>query len=231
MALGELIWTGRAWPAAEIVGRTGDDFTFKTSGKGRPVDLVGPAAWWRNFSELNLDDPDAVIGFVRRHGDPFGQLSPTTQGDTAGWAYVLALLKLAASCWTRNRDGTGTALETALAKVAQGRAVPSLCTVWDNGYVIDALLASPLFVASVAFVPHVGEVGEGVTARRGVTMRIIPENLAAYMMTSAILHLENHVSMAPCEQCGDWFVERRRGTQFCSASCRAAHSTSKKEKK
>ncbi|MCF6110834.1 hypothetical protein [Mesorhizobium muleiense] len=213
MALGELIWTGRAWPAAEIVGRTGDDFTIKTSGKGRPLELVGPAAWWRNFSELNLEDSDAIIGFVRRHGDPFGQLSQTTQGDTAGWAYVVGLLKLAASCWTRIIPPT------------------SLCTVWDNGYVIDALLASPLFVERVAFVPHVGEVGTDVTARRGVTMRIIPENLAAYMITSAILHLEDHVSMAPCEHCGDWFVERRRGTQFCSASCRAASSTSKKEKK
>ncbi|WP_414814914.1 hypothetical protein [Rhizobium sp. IY2] len=212
MVLGELIWSGRAWPAAEIAGRTGEDFTFRTSGKGRPVELVGPAAWWRNFSELNLDDGDAIIDFVRRRGDPFGQLSPTTPADTGGWRYVLGLLKLAASCWKQIIPPT------------------SLCIEWDNGYVIEALLASPMF--DVTFAPRVSElIGTGVTARRELTMRVIPKDLAAYMVTSAILHLEHHVDMAVCQQCGDWFVLQRRGTQFCSPSCRAAHSTSKKERK
>lgn len=215
LILSELKWAGRAWPAAEIVGGTSEGFVFETTGKGRPVDLIGPSAWWRNFSEINLDDPAAVVGFVRRRGDPFGQLSPTTQGDTSGWAYVSSLLKLAASCWTR--------------------AAPSRCTVWDNGYVMEALLASPLFVESVAFAPHVRKVGKDSrsgpsTARRGLTISIRPENLAGYMMASAILHLESHAEMAVCEQCGDWFELDRRDAKFCSASCRAASAISKKGK-
>ncbi|MDW9488838.1 hypothetical protein GOC72_28465 [Sinorhizobium medicae] len=206
---GVLTWNGRAWPAAEIVGRTGEDFVYKTSGKGRSLELVGPAAWWRNFSELNLDDPDAVIDFLRRHGDPFSQLSRTTQGDTGGWKYLSGLLRLAASCWTTIIPPT------------------SLCTDFDNGYVIEALLASPLFADSVAFVPKVAEIRIGASVRRGLTLDLIPENLASYMIMSAILHLEHHADMAVCQQCGDWFALQRRGTRFCSPSCRAANSTSK----
>lgn len=203
MALGELIWTGRAWPAAEIVGRTGDDFSFKTSGKGRPLELVGPAAWWRNFSEIDLDDPDAVIGFVRRHGDPFGTLSPTTQADSSQWLAVAVVLKLAASGWTRNRVG------------------PSVATR-PHG-VMQALVASPIFRDGVDYVPHV----DGGSDQ--LSLRIVAKSLAAFMVTSAILHLQSYVDMALCQHCGDWFVERRRGTQFCSASCRAASSTSSKK--
>lgn len=208
----ELMWSGRAWPAAEIVGRSGEHFTFRTSGKGRPLELVGPAAWWRNFSELDVDNSDAVIDFVRRRGDPLGRLSRTTHGDTAGWKYLSGLLKLAASCWTTIIPPT------------------SLCTEFDNGYVIETLLASPPFAESVAFVPHVAEIRIAARVRRhGLTMRINPKDLAGYMIASAILHLENHVDMAVCEQCGDWFVLQRRGTRFCSPSCRAAYSTESKK--
>ncbi len=198
----ELIWTGRAWPAAEIVGRTGEDFTFKTSGKGRPVELVGPAAWWRNFSELNLDDPVAVIGFVRRRGDLFDTLSPTIQADSSQWLGVAAVLKLAASSWSRNRVG------------------PSAC--FPQPGVMQALVDSSLFRNGVDYVPHV------VSGK--FSLRIVAKTLAAFMTTSAIFHLHNQAEMALCQHCGDWFVERRRGTQFCSPSCRAAYSTSKKEK-
>ncbi|MGO6843930.1 hypothetical protein ELH67_10945 [Rhizobium ruizarguesonis] len=193
------------------MGRTGETFAFRTSGKGRPLELVGPAAWWRNFSELSFDNSDSIVDFLRRRGDPFGQLSPTMQGDTGGWKYLSGLLKLAASCWTTIIPPT------------------SLCTDFDNGYVIEALLASPMF--DVTFVPHVAEIRIGASVRRGLNMHIIPKDLGAYMVASAVLHLENHVDMAVCEQCRDWFVLQRRGTQFCSPSCRAAHSTSKKERR
>lgn len=203
MVFGELIWKGRAWPAAEIVGRTGQDFTFKTSGHGRPVELAGPAAWWRNFSELNLDDPDAVIGFVRRRGDPTGMLSPSTQSDSSQWFDVAAPLKLAATCWTRNRVG-------------RSACVP------QTGF-MEALAASREFRERINYVPHIWD--------GAFSVRLNAETLAAFMITSAILHLHSRVDMAVCQQCGDWFVLQRRGTQFCSPSCRAAHSTSKKERK
>ncbi|MGO6724405.1 MULTISPECIES: hypothetical protein [Rhizobium] len=210
MEFGELIWKGRAWPAAEIVGRTDKGhISFRTSGKGRPLELVGPAAWWRNFSDLNLDDPGAILDFTRRRGDPFGLLSPTTQGDTGGWKYLSGLLKLAASCWTTIIPPT------------------SLCTDFDNGYVIEALLASPMF--DVSFVPHVAEIRIGASVRRGLNMHIIPKDLGAYMVASAVLHLENHVAMAVCQHCGDWFELKRRGSMYCSPSCRAAASTETKK--
>ena len=200
----ELVWAGRAWPAAEIIGRTGEDFAFKTSGKGRPLELDGPAAWWRNFSELNLDDPDAVTGFVRRRGDPFGALSPTTQANSSQWGGVAAVLKLAASCWTRNRVGTSVF-------VGQGPGV------------MRAMVASPSFQHGIEYEPWV--------VRGEFSLRIVAKTLAAFMTASATFHVQSRVDMAVCQHCGDWFVERRRGTQFCSASCRAASSTLKKERK
>lgn len=197
----ELVWEGRAWPAAEIVGRTGEDFIFETSGKGRPMQFRGPAAWWRNFSELDLNDPGAVIAFVRRRGDPFGKLSPTVQADSSRWFDILAPLELAASRWSRNRTGT------------------SVC-IPQTGF-MEALTACPEFREGVDYRPQVLD--------GAFSLAIVPQTLAGFMLTSAILHLQSRVDMALCQHCGDWFVERRRGTQFCSASCRAAHSTHTKK--
>lgn len=202
--IGELFWGGHAWPAAQIVGRTGEDFIFKTTGKGRFIQFREPAAWWRNFSEIDLNDADAVIGFVRRRGDPFGVLSPTNETDSSRWFEILAPLELAASRWTRNRTGT------------------SACEHGHVGF-ISALAACSEFREGVDYRPQALD--------EGFSLAILPQTLAGFMITSAILHLQNRVDMAVCQQCGDWFVERRRGTQFCSASCRAASSTSKKEKK
>ncbi len=201
MILGELNWKGRAWPAAEIVGRTGQDFIFKTSGRGRPIELAGPAAWWRNFSELDFDDANAVIGFVRRRGDPSGVLSPTAQSDSSRWFEIAAPLKLASTCWTRNRvDG-------------------STC-VPQTGF-MDALAASREFRERINYVPHIWD--------GAFSVRLNAETLAAFMITSAILHLHGRVDMAVCRQCGDWFELKRRGSMYCSPSCRAAASTETKK--
>ncbi|NKM56360.1 hypothetical protein GFL21_17855 [Rhizobium anhuiense] len=198
--VGELIWKGRAWPAAEIASRTGDDFVFKTSGHGRPIELAGPAAWWRNFSELDLDDPDAVVGFVKRRGDPSGILSPSAQSDSSSWFDIAAPLKLAATCWTRNRG--------------ESACVPQV------GF-MEALASSREFRERINYVPYVWD--------GAFSVRLNAETLAAFMITSAILHLHSRVDMAVCQHCGDWFELKRRGSMYCSPSCRAAASTEAKK--
>ncbi|MGH0357510.1 hypothetical protein GHJ84_08740 [Sinorhizobium meliloti] len=201
--IGELFWSGQAWPAAEIAGRTGEDFIFKTTGKGRHIQFREPAAWWRNFSEVDLNDANAVIGFVRRRGDPFGMLSPTNQADSSKWFEIHAPLNLAASRWTRNRTGTSVCGE-------------------EHTIFMSALMACPEFREGVDYRPQLLLDG-------GFSLAILPQTLAGFMITSAILHLQSRVDMALCQQCGDWFVERRSGTRFCSPSCRAAYATSKRK--
>ncbi|KZS55259.1 hypothetical protein AS890_14705 [Rhizobium anhuiense bv. trifolii] len=87
---------------------------------------------------------------------------------------------------------------------------------------MEALAASQEFRERINYVPHIWD--------GTFSVRLNTETLAAFMIASAILHLHSRVDMAVCQQCGDWFVLQRRGTQFCSPSCRAAHSTSTKER-
>lgn len=224
MIFGTLKWSGRAWPAA-FVGKTvhivyknwgggprtssGEAFEIQTTGKGREYHVFELGTWWRNFGELDLADPDAVIGFVRRKGDPFGQLSAREPTDTSLWPQLVDPLKEAAACWTDNRTGLSVLTDSDL---KQREAIRHLAHL-------------PPFRHGIQYVPY-------LEPRDGrLNLRIIPENLASFMVFSALQQLEMGTKMMVCKQCGDWFSILRRGARFCSPSCRAAHSTSKKEKK
>ncbi len=227
MKIGSLIWNGRAWPKASVSktvhiiykeapggprSGTGEAFEIQTTGKGREYEETGAAAWWRNFSELDLANPDAVIGFVRRRGDPFGQLSPRDPIDTSQWPSVTALLKPAAACWDGHRSGTSV--------YGNGGT-----TYVEHRRVINALLNSTLYREGITYTPRLQSDGY-------LSIQMTATSLAAFMVASAVLQMaRQNTCMAICQQCGDWFEQLRTGTKFCSPSCRAAHSTSKKEKK
>ncbi|MBB4341394.1 hypothetical protein [Rhizobium leguminosarum] len=223
MTIGELIWKGRAWPKAfvgktlDVVykdsadgGRTGTGkaFDIQTTGKGREYEILGRAAWWRNFSELDVTDPDAVIRFVRRRGDPFGDLEHRDYADTLRWPVLAALLKPAAGCWTSDRSGTSV---FAASPIEQRRAIETM--IWSEHWLIDY---QPFVDDSVNF---------------PLSIRMAATSLAAFMIASAVEMTNYKTKMAICEHCGDWFEELRSGTRFCTPSCRAAYSASKKERK
>ena len=100
----DLTWKGRAWPRATITGhsnvirideRSGRPQTIAANavdvavtGMGRKYDLNGHAAFWRNFATLSPDDDRRVLDFLRRHGDPFGELSPQSPINAGGWSAI-----------------------------------------------------------------------------------------------------------------------------------------------
>lgn len=227
MTIGELIWNGRAWPKA-FVSKTvhvvykdyeggprtgsGEAFDIQTTGKGREYKEFGAAAWWRNFSELDLANPDAVVGFVRRRGDPFGHLSPRHPIDTSQWPSIAEILKPAAACWDGHRSGTSV--------YGNGRTAPV-----EHHRVITALLSSAFYREGITYAPRLHPDGH-------LSIQMIATSLAAFMVASACVQMaRQNTYMAICGQCGDWFEQLRTGAKFCSASCRAAHSTSKRESK
>ncbi|ANM17200.1 hypothetical protein AMK06_CH02306 [Rhizobium sp. N541] len=227
MAIGELIWNGRAWPKAFVSktvhiiykeapggprSGTNEAFEIQTTGKGREYEETGAAAWWRNFSELDLANPDAVIEFVRRRGDPFGELSPRDPTDTGQWQNVTELLKPAAACWDGHRSGTSV--------YGNGKTAPA-----EHRSVVDALLNSTVYRQGITYTPSLRSDGD-------LSIQMKASNLAAFMVASAVLQMaRQNTCMAICQQCGDWFEQLRTGTKFCSPSCRAAYSTSTRERK
>lgn len=181
-----------------------------TTGKGREYELNGPAGFWRNFATMEPDDDDAIVDFIRRKGDPLGQLSPDVVIDTGQWKSVADWLWFMADLWDDPpaADGVSRITEDDARRVR----------------VTEAIIESPLFQRGIEWRP-------AVNAKGDLVVRLSPKRLVEFMLASAVLQAQTRELMSRCEQCGDWFAVQRQGTRFCSASCRAASSTSKKERK
>ena len=218
----DLTWKGRAWPRARITGhsnvirideRSGRPLTIATNavdvavtGAGRKYDLNGPAAFWRNFATMAPDDDQRVLDFVRRRGDPFGELSPELPISAGGWAALTVRLRPIANLWDQpDADGV------------------SHVTIDDvrRGQISGDIMNSPQFQRGIRWDMQIDESGSLKTHMEA-------KGLAAFMLASSLIHLQLRQPMSICQQCGDWFAVQRQGTRFCTPSCRAAYSTKAK---
>src|SRR5262245_25147212 len=119
-----LFFSGIRWPAARVVARKqvvdynpdhhgrkvpfADTLIIETTGQGRPYRTLHAEAWWRDLAELALDDEKRVLSFLRRRGDPFGELAPGgKQISTYDWRYVKTVLERAVVAWEPQPDATG----------------------------------------------------------------------------------------------------------------------------
>jgi hypothetical protein len=215
----DLTWKGRAWPRATITGhsnvirideRSGRPQTIAANavdvavtGAGRKHDLSGPAAFWRNFATMSPSDDRKVLDFLRRHGDPFGELSPETPINAGGWAALTVRLLPIATLWDQ-----------------PGADCVSHITIDDDrrGKISTDIMNSPQFQRGIKWEMKIDEIGS-------LKSHMAAQSLAAFMLASSLIHLQLRQPMSVCEQCGDWFAVQRQGTRFCTPSCRAAYST------
>ena len=69
-----LIFEGTRWQTARAVRAGSTLFEITATGRGRKWSTDTTLGFWRTFSELPLNDGEAIAGFVQRYGDPWDQL-------------------------------------------------------------------------------------------------------------------------------------------------------------
>jgi hypothetical protein len=221
MAIGNtLIFDGLAWPATRVLGSTPmvfktyphnvDDkppsrtiFTLAASGRGRRWSATRPDGFWRDFTELELADTEAVTAFVRRRGDPDGLLDASTETHTGHWYNLRTVLGTAAQAW-EPADAAGISRLTA----DRGRLEYANFFVRNPDYPV---------VKDLEPVPDPAGPGFAFRAR----------TLAAFMTASAASALERRIAFRRCDHCRSWFEANRKDARFCSGSCRSFHSQKK----
>jgi hypothetical protein len=205
-----LLFSGLRWPAAQVTGRrliavpaTGfstdagevETLVLATTGQGQHYQVDSVEGWWRDFAEILVGAEERVVSFVRRRGDPLGELTPDRSTHTGRWAQLLNLLHIAALGWEHRND-----LETSKFIAADDRIKLFLS-------LLPATWASEQM---------------GLTYR-GLTPMPVAHTLTGYLVASAISALRRQVPMRRCLYCSSWFELHRREAMYCSPSCRAAH--------
>lgn len=225
MPIGEaLVFEGTRWPSARVVGAepmhfllfgtTADAaayspprrtiFTLSTTGKGRRWSTDRPLGFWRDFVEIDLENSEAVTAFIRRRGDPQGQLDAGAETHTGHWFSLAVYLRTAAQAW-EPEDADG---------------VSSLTTAPDRLSYANFFLRDPEIPVVKDIEPVLDPHGPGLSFRA--------RSLHAFMLMSAASALERRVPMRRCSHCHSWFEALRRDTRYCSSSCRALHNTAKR---
>jgi hypothetical protein len=111
---GAVMFEGRRWPGARLPARPpywpdGDrtGYVFAASGKGQQWTTDRPLAFWRNFSELDLPDDEAVLRLLTRHGDPTGEFDRCAAAREAivsiitPWGPLIEALRQVAAAWDK----------------------------------------------------------------------------------------------------------------------------------
>ena len=208
------------WQAARIVGalpmRTHPRadhpprtiFKIAASGGGRRWLVDQPQAFWRDFAEFDLNNADAVLGFVQRRGDPFGVLDAGGESDTGHWTNLKALLSTASQAWDpAGANGVSRiASDTKRIRLAEHFLRSNPQPYLDQ---VKTVLADD---------------GPRITAMRA-------ETLAAFMVLSAADAVERRIPMRRCDHCASWLEFTRNDARFCSASCRSLHSQKQRKEK
>jgi hypothetical protein len=207
---------GRRYPAARVTGSrqilvvAGEDHgvaadprlfcDYELGTRSAAWGSTASAGVWRTFSELDLDDSDQVTVFLRRWGDPTDDVprEPGYLRSTASWSNLQIILRTAASSWDPlQADGT-RAFSSQRAREVGVQWASYSPTLLDN------LAAAVLPDGTLGF-----------RAR----------NLRGYMVGTALLAVQESSLMRRCNHCSGWYVVRRRGGLYCSATCRAtAHA-------
>src|SRR5262249_18940264 len=105
-----LIFRGRRWPGVQPLGGATIErfyqFAFRASGDGQQWDTDRPMAFWRNFAAIDLTHRKEVLAFIKRHGDPFGDLdreparpNQSPDGTNAKWPALKRALREIAQAW------------------------------------------------------------------------------------------------------------------------------------
>jgi hypothetical protein len=195
-----LIFQGIRWSAAQAVPAGTALFEIKTSGHGRKWETNVALAFWRDFYDLSLDDGDAIASFVRRRGDPFGDLDRGEVMHTGHWKNLKAVLGTAAGAWeTVGQEG-----------VSQVAADPQRLKLAEY-----FLRDDPMPVLKDT---------ETVLDPHGPRTVLRAKSLGTFMCLSALSALDRRVPMRRCEHCGSWLELNRKDSRFCSGSCRSFHS-------
>ena len=212
-----LYFTGAGWPTAQVTGArpvTGN--VIAPAGMvPRALPLVfdiaaiggKPRAWaahapekaiWRSWVDAVADDTGGQVeSFVRRFGDPLGQLTAKRAIDTARWLPLLADLTTLADAWS------GADASTGISEVE--RADDAIAWLRVRGLQHAASLV-------IAVEPS------------GVPRLVLKaDTLGTFMLASAVSALARKASMRRCRQCAIWFELPRIDTYFCSTVCRNAH--------
>lgn len=175
--------------------------TITTSGEGRRWAADEPKGFWRTFAEINHEDDAAVQNFVRRYGDPEGELAPACPVHTGLWYPLMTVLALFRNAWSEpDREGISRALPD-----------PNAFGGWS---VEQAKMLVNQTDVRVTFEPK-------PVARCA--------HLGDYMIASAAFMLENKTPMRRCDQCGHWYGLQRRTGRFCSGECRSAAARLRKD--
>ena len=182
-------------------------FTLATSGRGRKWSTTEPMAFWMNFGELDLENSNEVVGFVRSRGDPDGRLDEKTQISTVGWWDHAALLGVAASLWEET-DAEGVKRVTSNKERYQ--LAMDYCFGPDS---LSQNLRNEFYVVWDRKPPY----------------GLVPatRSLFAFMVASASSALGRRVPLRRCDFCGTWTEWTRKDIRFCSSSCRSLYSQRK----
>lgn len=210
----KLVFHGLRWPAVQVAESRVDHFDFDddgdtwgrrvtfaqltTRGDGRRWTATSAQAFWRNFAEINLEDDSAIIDFVKRHGDPDSQLSPTHPVRTRWWRPLRDHLRPFARAWD-DGDAHG------LSRLSQDAKRIALAKTYG------ATIGKPFF-AGLPPLRIDGDVGFALEFNR----------LGDFMIASAVDQLHRAASMRRCDACGDWYEAKRSTSKTCSSSCRNA---------
>jgi hypothetical protein len=215
MALVDVIFEGRSWGGAAaggtikfrdyLGGETHEAIEIRAKGGGRRHAFDEPAAFWRNFIEIDPTDEKHAVDFVQRHGDPEGKL-PDKATDTGGWRGLGKQLEPFARLWGPMND------EGVSPFVGKAEEVIAVTEKFHSEFVDQ----NNLLDLRVGF----RKSGELVGYYRA-------HALAGFMCASAILNAQDRYPMARCNYCNDFFAFKRRSS-FCTPSCRALHSAATK---
>jgi hypothetical protein len=166
-----------------------------TTGQGQHYQVESAEGWWRDFAELQATNEQRALSFVRRRGDPRGELTPERPIHTGRWVEHLNGLRTAALCWESRSD-------------------------FEISKFIDDDERVAFFLRKLS--PTWAEDTMGLTYR-GLNPIPLAHTLAGYLIASAVSALRRRVSMRRCLYCSSWFELHRAEAMFCSPSCRAAH--------
>jgi hypothetical protein len=217
----KILFSGRAWPAARIlqlfprritdpprritdptVVGTIMNFEFVTTGRGKAWSTNVPQALWATFADLPLEglDPDPMVAFLRRWGDPYGRLDADGGHiDTDDWIALVSDLRHLTMAWTARPDRNG------IIRCSDTKGIKQATHWWRE--VLYPRVARDL------------ELTPDPDGSAGLVLRA--NNLGAYMAASAASALERRVPLRQCAHCQTWFELLRPDARFCSPSCRA----------
>jgi hypothetical protein len=225
-----LFFSGIRWPAARVVARKQvvdddpdhrgrkvpfvDTLIIETTGQGRAYHTFHAEAWWRDLAESALDDEKRVLSFLRRRGDPFGELAPGgKQISTYDWRDLKAVLERAAVAWDKQRDATGVSHFRLEKRSSADRMFAMVTGRYADGRAADG---------------RTGRAADGwaeelsVSYRGGITPSLSAKTLAAYLCGAAAACVRAGLDMRRCDYCYSWFTLHYANARQCSASCRAA---------